>query len=265
MPAFRSRIGRQPRPSHVGPTDGAGSVDDPTMSTTSLDQQLLSEFRRPKPVDEYSAGPPPIPGAIRRARPTPAAPPTQAGRGRAAQSDAGSRVARLEQQLAALEKQTAALTTTVNSWHDILLEITQTVFPQIATALVDVPYYHELPASRDELRVFDGTVPAGAMVTLVYPQVERAGLLFMRMRTTEPSTGAVNQFYIPVTNETLTATELQQCTRINSADDKFFNGFHLAGEVNPLDTTGGADPASTDAEAEADTGLDAADGSFDRW
>lgn len=227
MPSFRNQraVRREPV---VRSDDMMDLVRTPPP--VPIDQKLLAEFRRggaPELDASHqqqqswpSRRPPPV-------FPTPSAPVRRTRQVGGGSDDAYDKVARLEQQV-------QSLSATVQSWHEILNEITQAVFPQLATALVDLPYYDNLPETSEDLRHATGVIRADTVGTLIFPQVERAGLLFMRLRTTASATGAVKQYYVPVTNEKLTTTELHQYARINSADDKFFDGFHMAGEPNPL-------------------------------
>lgn len=133
-----------------------------------------------------------------------------------------------------LERKVQELQQIVDDWHQVLKEVTQAVVPVVATAIADmVPYYSELPESESDLASPVGRISVGRKAMLIYPQFERASLLFMRMRMIDPHTGEVQQFYVPVGNEAFDDAELAEATRIDTAHQQFFSGFHLPGETDP--------------------------------
>ena len=134
----------------------------------------------------------------------------------------------------ALRQKVEALSTTVQNWHQLLTEITQAVFVVLATSMVDhLPFYIELPTNKEDLRSPDGHLSAGEKVTLIYPQFTTSPLLFMRMRRCNPHTGGIEQFYVPVMNQSLSPKELVEYTGLTSSAEQYVDWFHNPGEDDP--------------------------------
>jgi hypothetical protein len=134
-------------------------------------------------------------------------------------------------ELTALKQQVQQLSGTVSQWQQILTEITQAVFVVNATATADnIPYYAELPESKDDLKSANvGNISKGTKVTLMYPQFRRPDLLFMRLRVVDAHTADVQQYYVPVANQGLSAKDLLQYTGLNAEQDQYFDNFHNPG------------------------------------
>jgi hypothetical protein len=130
--------------------------------------------------------------------------------------------------ITSLQNQVQALTSKVQQWQQILTEITQSVFVLRATVTVDsLPYYTELPASKSQLVGFAGKLHKDQEVTVMFPQVQRADFVFMRLRLCNLDTAEVQQYYVPVANNALTAQELQS---LALPDGQYMNRFRNPGE-----------------------------------
>jgi hypothetical protein len=134
-------------------------------------------------------------------------------------------------ELMALKQQVQTLSGTVSQWQQILTEITQAVFVVNATATADnIPYYAELPENKEDLKSANvGNISKGTKVTLMYPQFRRPDMLFMRLRVVDAHTADVQQYYVPVANQGLSAKDLLQCTGLNAEQDQYFDNFHNPG------------------------------------
>jgi hypothetical protein len=122
----------------------------------------------------------------------------------------------------------------VSHWDEILREITQSVFGCIATTTIDgLPYYTEIPKNETDLTTPRARLAIDQKATLVYPQLQAAGLLFMRLRRTDPGTGEIEQFYVPVTNMGLDAGRAGTLLGIDKTDRAYFDHFHNPGETDP--------------------------------
>ena len=134
-------------------------------------------------------------------------------------------------ELTALKQQVQTLSGTVSQWQQILTEITQAVFVVNATATADIiPYYAELPESKDDLKSANvGYISKGTKVTLMYPQFRRPDMLFMRLRVVDAHTADVQQYYVPVANQGLSAKDLLHYTGLHAEQDQYFDNFHNPG------------------------------------
>ncbi len=134
-------------------------------------------------------------------------------------------------ELTALKQQVQQLSGTVSQWQQILTEITQAVFVVNATAVADnIPYYAELPETKADLQSANvGHIGKGTKVTLMYPQFRRPDLLFMRVRVVDAHTADVQQYYVPVANQGLSAKDLQQYTGLDPQQEQYFDHFHNPG------------------------------------
>jgi len=138
-------------------------------------------------------------------------------------------------ELVSIKQQLHANTEVTHNWDQILREMTETVYSVVATCIAEqVPYYSEMPETKEDLKGYEGFVKAGEKVTLVYPQFDRPDMIFMRMRICDPSSGSLCNRYVPLANKSLTAHELTQLTEINSSLGKYFDGFHNPGLPDPL-------------------------------
>lgn len=137
-------------------------------------------------------------------------------------------------ELAQQKQDLMRLNTTVQNWHQVLTEMTQAVFLVCATCVVDnVPFFVDLPESKGALRSSAGTLSAGDQVTLMYPQLSRPDMIYMRVRRCDPRCGDIQIFYVPVANQTLTERELADYAGISSSADQYFDWFHNPGEPSP--------------------------------
>lgn len=233
MPSLRGRVVRMP--ARQPPPGVEGAQPKPP----SLDSQLMHNFqsggsfggmtqappmRGPPPQQHHYHAPPPVPQHPSQ----PAM--TRYGRGALPTSGPSDMAAEIKR----LKEQVASLTTTVSDWQQVLSEITESVFPILGTCTVDnVPYYTDPPEQREALRAPIGHVEKNQIATLIYPQITRCGLLFMRIRTTCPRTGELQQHYVPVANQSMSPSDLYEYTGINTSAFEFFQGFHGPGEPNP--------------------------------
>ena len=130
--------------------------------------------------------------------------------------------------ITSLQNQVQALTSRVQQWQQILTEITQSVFVLRATVTVDsLPYYTELPTAKNQLLGFTGTLAKDQEVTVMFPQLQRADFVYMRLRLCNPDTAEVQQYYVPVANNGLTAQDLQP---LQLRDGQYMNRFRNPGE-----------------------------------
>lgn len=137
-----------------------------------------------------------------------------------------------------LQDQVNALKQIVTSWDAMLREITQSVFGCLATTTVGgLPYYTELPNNEPDLGAPRARLAEGQRVTLVYPQLQAAGFLFMRLRVTDPSTGEIEQFYVPVMSMAHQPTAAAKLLTIDGGGQEvtYFDNFHNPGETNPIE------------------------------
>ena len=134
-----------------------------------------------------------------------------------------------------VQEQLDTLKQIVTSWDGVLREITQSVFGCLATTTVGgLPYYTELPTSEADLGVPRARLAEDQRVTLVYPQLQAAGYLFMRLRVTDPGTGEIEQFYVPVTNMSHPSAKAAKLLAIaGDAQPAYFDHFHNPGERDP--------------------------------
>lgn len=133
-----------------------------------------------------------------------------------------------------LAEQVATLQQVVSGWDGILREITQSVFACVATTAVDsVPYFTELPKVATDLAAPHSRLAAGQLATLVYPQLQAVGLLFMRLRVTDAATGEIEQFYVPVSNMRQTNEQAAALLGTETVSHAYFDHFHNPGETDP--------------------------------
>lgn len=138
----------------------------------------------------------------------------------------------------ALSQQVHALNEVVQNWTQILNEVTQSVFVVCATTVVDkVPYYLELPENKDALKAPTGHLALHSHITMMYPQFPRPDLLYMRFRQCDVHTGEVQQYYIPIANQSLSSSELTRYLGLDSTVGQYVDFFHNPGDENPFTTT----------------------------
>lgn len=152
----------------------------------------------------------------------------------------GDRMPRIPQnasaEITALKHKLEQCLSKVQTWNEILTEITQSVFILCATATIDsIPYYSEIPTSERDIASAVGRLNAGDKVTLMYPQVVQDSFIFMRIRLVDVHSGDVQLFYTPIANQSLTRKQLG-AAGITSDADQYFDWFHNPGDPDPCPT-----------------------------
>ena len=137
-------------------------------------------------------------------------------------------------ELAALKSKLDQCVSKVSNWSQVLTEVTQSVFVLCATCTVaNVPYYLDVPENERALSSPVGRLDAGRKVTLLYPQLVRNNMIYMRIRLVDEHSGDVQLYYVPIANQSLTQTQLAQTVGINSTADQYFDWFHNPGDPDP--------------------------------
>lgn len=139
-----------------------------------------------------------------------------------------------------LVRRVATLGAQVDQWDKVLREISESIFLQVATAMVDLPYYTDQPESLNDLRHPTGTVPAGTKVNIMFPQIQTNTLIYMRLRTCDAKYGSCNVYYLPVGRQNMSNDELWTYLRIKAthlpdgpSSCQFVAGFHMPGTDPP--------------------------------
>lgn len=127
-----------------------------------------------------------------------------------------------------------SLKTDITQWNQILQEVVQSVYVMNATCTVpNIPYYTELPETKEALRASAGVLKQGQMVLFVYPQFAKHDMVYQRIRVCDPDNGAMQLFYVPIKNLTLSNSDLMDFAGINSDAEQYFDGFHNPGHPDP--------------------------------
>jgi hypothetical protein len=145
-------------------------------------------------------------------------------------------------ELASLKAKVEQCASKVANWHQVLTEITQSVFILVATCTVsNVPYYADIPENDRALASPVGRLESGRKVTLLYPQLVRNNMIYMRLRLVDQHSGDVQMYYVPIANQSLTQTQLARTVGINSTADQYFDWFHSPGETDPAPADDGSE------------------------
>ena len=137
-------------------------------------------------------------------------------------------------ELAMLKAKVEQCASKVANWSQVLTEVTQSVFVLCATVTVNnIPYYMEIPENDRALGSPVGRLTAGRKVTLMYPQLVRNNMIYMRLRLVDVNSGDVQLYYVPIANQSLTQTQLARTVGIESTADQYFDYFHNPGDVDP--------------------------------
>jgi len=90
------------------------------------------------------------------------------------------------------------LAAAVAEWDKAWGDINDSNFQYVGTtAETKVPYYAVIPTTVEALATPDGEVDANKRVLLCYPQQEKHGLVFARLKTIDPVTGSIDLWWIP--------------------------------------------------------------------
>ena len=88
----------------------------------------------------------------------------------------------------------------MEQWNQILTEITQSVSILCSTCTANVPYFTDIPENDRALASPIGRVAVGEKVTLMFPQLVRYNLIYMRLRKVDQHSGDVQLYYVPIAN-----------------------------------------------------------------
>ena len=142
--------------------------------------------------------------------------------------------------ITALKQKLEHCITKVNTWNEILTEMTQSVFVLCATTTTDsIPFYADVPSSMKNVAAPVGRLALGEKVTLMNPQVVQSNFIFMRLRRVDPRSGDVTLYYTPIANQSMTQQQLSDVAGIQSDADQYFDWFHNPGDVDPNPSTQG--------------------------